>query len=68
VEDLTSQSRSGYDLEPGDRFRYGGIVYRALARPTGEFNAYVKVFSELTRERSEIIILHGARLLLLVTE
>lgn len=68
MEDLTSESKSGYDLVPGDRFMYGGIVYRTLERPTGEFNAYVKVFSELTRERSEIVIHHGARLLTLVTK
>jgi hypothetical protein len=51
--------KSGYDLTDGDQFNYGGKHYRAVGTPTGEFNAYVKVFDFDRSEYSEIIVRHG---------
>lgn len=64
MEDLST--KSGYDLVAGDRFRYGGITYRALGLPRGEFNAYVNAFNELTRTRGEIIVRHGDRVQIVI--
>ena len=52
-------SKSGYDIKAGDKFQYGGMIYRATADATGEFNAYVRCYHDLTGTDTEIIVRHG---------
>jgi hypothetical protein len=54
-------SISGYEVQGGDAFVYGGRTYHAVQDAWGEFNAYVMVepFLDGVTRRSVVIIRHG---------
>jgi hypothetical protein len=51
--------KSAYDIHAGDKFRFGGRTYWATQDARGEFNAYVRVFSNDTGADDDIVIPHG---------